>query len=921
MSSNFFSQKQTNYYWKGQTSHLKSSGAWTDDQFPPNQHSILAQDKNGNFLDRDQWENNPGIEDEVGELSHIAWKRIPELFGKNFKVFEGKIEAEDILQGNLGNCYFLSGIAAVAEYPRIIEDLFRTKEPNIDKGYYEVVLFIDGRWTIVPVDDYMPVNKFTNNLLFTRTNGREIWVILLEKAWAKVNGGYINISGGFTSESLNTLTGFPTTHFDNQKANKDELWGKILDAEEGNDIMCCSTPAVDDPDDYLDKTGLYPAHAYTLIGARAALNRGKKIRLVLIRNPHGKGEWIGDWSDKSRLWTPELKQKFNYEDKDNGTFWMSFEDYCKYFEDTEICDIFYSGNCAHFNITGNTTVCKPQVFNIFVEEKSKLSVSVHRDTYRFNRLLKGKNHPISVVIAKYDQNSKFLSNVTGKFRSNDWCEFIENTIDKGHYVVWVYYDYLNADAQKLNDYRVRFMSTGHFRIAQMKEDSDFALIKEIVLAGCKEQYADEMEKRPKFVESGKLKNTGIGYFVVRNGTKSDKFQVKCNIEKIAGYKNLPPFHKDAEVVLSVNPGGFGLILGIQTSSRVHAAYACGYTLMPKQADGVGKKVLADVTPFLADLSRTDRYYTCFVDLFKKQMEDYIIDVVNKNQESIVRQNVDLNKNSIMEEISQENLLTADLKRKFSELMTKLLELSKTQDDNELAWRHLVKDKNYYVGQVDKDNKEHGRGALVTPSTKYIGLFRRGLQHGQGKLYDLKGVLIYEGCFENGKYNGYGKLTLKDGERYDGIFANGDMNGLGTYYYANGSYFEGVFNCGFKHGKGKLFNRDGTFKEVEYYLGQEQKPVAPASKPATNIPATGNTVYQSGYNKPGYDKGGHSSGHHDKFMPINYNFNNYSYYNVDNYFNSDVYVLKTMGGNRLQDDDIWNEKDLDYVEYEEFYYDY
>jgi len=27
-----------------------------------------------------------------------------------------------------------------------------------------------------------------------------------------------------------------------------------------------------------------------------------------MRNPWGTGEWTGDWSDKSKKWTPQLKK-------------------------------------------------------------------------------------------------------------------------------------------------------------------------------------------------------------------------------------------------------------------------------------------------------------------------------------------------------------------------------------------------------------------------------------------------------------------------------------------------------------------------------------------------------------------------------------------------------------------------------------
>lgn len=47
--------------------------------------------------------------------------------------------------------------------------------------------------------------------------------------------------------------------------------------------------------------GLYPGHAYSIL--RAAEIRGK--RFLMLRNPWGKGEYTGPWSDGSKEWTSE----------------------------------------------------------------------------------------------------------------------------------------------------------------------------------------------------------------------------------------------------------------------------------------------------------------------------------------------------------------------------------------------------------------------------------------------------------------------------------------------------------------------------------------------------------------------------------------------------------------------------------------
>ena len=84
--------------------------------------------------------------------------------------------------------------------------------------------------------------------------------------------------------------------------------------------------------------GLVDAHAYSLISTHDEVDSlGKPLRLIKIRNPWGFREWTGDWSDKSPKWTPELKAKLSYEDKDDGVFFISFEDYVKFFYITTIC--------------------------------------------------------------------------------------------------------------------------------------------------------------------------------------------------------------------------------------------------------------------------------------------------------------------------------------------------------------------------------------------------------------------------------------------------------------------------------------------------------------------------------------------------------------------------------------------------------
>ena len=53
------------------------------------------------------------------------------------KVFNTSMHPTDIIQGRLGDCYFLATLSGLAENPENVEDLVLTKEVN-SAGIYAV---------------------------------------------------------------------------------------------------------------------------------------------------------------------------------------------------------------------------------------------------------------------------------------------------------------------------------------------------------------------------------------------------------------------------------------------------------------------------------------------------------------------------------------------------------------------------------------------------------------------------------------------------------------------------------------------------------------------------------------------------------------------------------------------------------------
>jgi calpain-15 len=84
----------------------------------------------------------------------------------------------------------MSAIMLISHHPEIIKRLFERIEIN-ELGMYGVWLCVDGEWKIIIVDDFIPTEN--SRAVFSRNNGLELWVMLLEKAYAKAYGSYAHI--------------------------------------------------------------------------------------------------------------------------------------------------------------------------------------------------------------------------------------------------------------------------------------------------------------------------------------------------------------------------------------------------------------------------------------------------------------------------------------------------------------------------------------------------------------------------------------------------------------------------------------------------------------------------------------------------------------------------------------------------------
>jgi len=233
-----------------------------------------------------------------------------------------------------------------------------------------------------PINPRRQINS--SDLAFSKSKQNQLWVPFLEKAYAKIHGCYNAISGGQIAEAFLDLTGAPTLvyYFDNPTFQPTTFWSKLISYRQQRLPMGCGTST--------SQVGLVGMHAYSILDIREIKNVSIDyfkdkiwngtlggvsgfteydgiVRLLHIRNPHGQGEWKGEFSDLSSSWEKLINSSMNsmttttttedsnseiWDDillkrtmENDGTFWIDYDSFLMGFTNVDVV-LAYQGNHA-----------------------------------------------------------------------------------------------------------------------------------------------------------------------------------------------------------------------------------------------------------------------------------------------------------------------------------------------------------------------------------------------------------------------------------------------------------------------------------------------------------------------------------------------------------------------------------------------
>uniref|UniRef100_A0A0G4HLT5 Calpain catalytic domain-containing protein n=1 Tax=Chromera velia CCMP2878 TaxID=1169474 RepID=A0A0G4HLT5_9ALVE len=363
----------------------KGSTPWTaawDDQSEVYEPNAEKPDRSSLWVDPDF----PHSKESLGAGDNGVWVPVMELMD-DAPLFD-QIDPCDMLQGSIGDCWLITAISSAAEYPQQIRKLFGISEIP-DDGKVPIRLWNRERkkWVSVTIDSFIPCwGSKTDQWwrksgagarpMYVKPKRSECWMMLLEKAFAKMAGGYATLDGGIPSFAWQAVSGEPVLesfiryppksndwvlidyvwedvklseqwHSTSKwrtpkvKFNGKEFFEKIKEMDRLHYLMAASTGTATTEREQLLDNGLITTHAYSIIQTYSGHNH----LLLCLRNPHGRTEWKGAWGDSSRKWEehPQIARALGFEKKVNGAFWMSFEDFHANFNTMYVCECSMPG--------------------------------------------------------------------------------------------------------------------------------------------------------------------------------------------------------------------------------------------------------------------------------------------------------------------------------------------------------------------------------------------------------------------------------------------------------------------------------------------------------------------------------------------------------------------------------------------------
>ena len=462
-----------------------NSKLFIDKKFPPEFESIFGKENFEKIKKGQKIEHHKYFTELIDDYNqnNIVWRRAKDIFNnEEFTLFSSSINNNSIIQGSIGNCYFLSIISCLTKYPSLIYQLFNSLTIS-QNGYYEIKVKLDKKLTIISLDDFFPYNLRKNMPLFCKPFKNEIWVMILEKALAKIKGSYLNIDNGSPYDILDLFL----LNSDIKKDilyksyilnndNRYQIWENIFNKLEynKNSIMICLSKDKLSNKKKLNNFyySIIENHYYNLI---EIYKNNDKEKILKIRNPWGynlKNENYNKKKNEFDFIIDNEENKQNEVEIENflggGELLIDYNYFCYLFYEIQIYEfINYSYN---FIINNNKEKVLDLIYiNIKEWNKEELEIFASIKFEEGAKIIYDDNKYVSLIFIIIDISNCLIINALNKklYISNGEINFpliINTELSKEYYFCLLLFSDSNLNQNNNSKYYITFESKIYFDI-------------------------------------------------------------------------------------------------------------------------------------------------------------------------------------------------------------------------------------------------------------------------------------------------------------------------------------------------------------------------------------------------------------------------------------------------------------------------
>ena len=540
--------------------NIKPGILFNDIYFPQNDKSIFSENPSYQKKIIQKPQSFFPIEEEFSKSQYISlskdikysWRSVSQYI-KDYNIIKNinvPLPIEDIIQGDIGNCYFFSALKFLAEEPERIISLFDfSQDKNYKSNFFQIYAYINGYKCKLIIDNQFPcIQKSQNDFAFSRFNKKtnNIWPMILEKVWAKVNSSYEDTIQGNISDVFLFLTPSPIKfyHHDIKYIN---LFQKICNAIDNNFIVCTDINSKNE-NILLQKLGVLSNHAYRIIGYGTIRDsNGNVYNLIKIYNEFQITSWMGNWSPYSSKWTHEYKKHLNYDpNKEKNIYYMDINDYLKYYSTTYILYWHkqYSYYSKKINISGINepfTCCKITFNNVNFSNKNNsnnityfiINTKNKRIQHNFKNKKNFENIYKNIFLFKIEDKEKWIliDSINGKDERISLQINNEQIKEGDEFIILVSFPFLD------NDDKLQIKK--NFSINPMRPNS-------ICVGVYTNICNNNLRSKTEIINNNSINDNNVLITPISSNEKFEKYIIKAIYEKSKLNSNIYYFDKEKE---------------------------------------------------------------------------------------------------------------------------------------------------------------------------------------------------------------------------------------------------------------------------------------------------------------------------------------------------------------------------------------